>query len=185
MKELKGKVVVTGAASGIGRALAIRLAAEGARLALADTDVAGLEAVRRECRGAAAVETIEVDVSGREAVHGAANAVERAFGCVDVVVNNAGVSSSAPNRKTSSLRRGCEPLGPSSDVEQHLPEHREVARLHHDAENDQQGHRYALGFGDRLARDGLPGRRGVAFSSDGYRYLMTTTVRSSVCAATA
>lgn len=95
MRDLGSKVaVITGAASGIGRALAIRLAAEGARLVLADKDRAGLEATAMACRGASALETVELDVARRDCVFDAAAFVVRTFGGVDVVVNNAGVSSS-------------------------------------------------------------------------------------------
>jgi NADP-dependent 3-hydroxy acid dehydrogenase YdfG len=95
VKDLKDKVVViTGAASGIGRALAIRLAAEGAKLALADKDRAGLDETGARCHGAAAVETMELNVARRQDMSTAASKVVASFGCVDVLVNNAGVSSS-------------------------------------------------------------------------------------------
>jgi len=94
MKSLKNKVVViTGAASGIGQALAIRIAAEGANLALADKDVAGLARTRDQCHSADVVKTLQVDVAHREEMEAMARDVVAMFGCVDVVVNNAGVSS--------------------------------------------------------------------------------------------
>jgi NADP-dependent 3-hydroxy acid dehydrogenase YdfG len=69
MQSLRDKVVViTGAASGIGRALAVAMAAEGAKLALVDQDVAGLAETRAECASAPAVETLRVDVARREEV---------------------------------------------------------------------------------------------------------------------
>jgi NAD(P)-dependent dehydrogenase (short-subunit alcohol dehydrogenase family) len=94
MKSLDGKVVViTGAGSGIGRALAQQAAAAGARLALSDWNPVGLEEtvalVRRT--GAEASGDV-VDVADRDAmVAWAATVVER-FGTVNLVVNNAGVS---------------------------------------------------------------------------------------------
>ena len=94
MKSLKNKVVViTGAASGIGRALAVRFAAEGANLALADKDVTGLAQTGEQCRGAGVVKTLPVDVARREEMEAMARDTVASFGCVDVVVNNAGVSS--------------------------------------------------------------------------------------------
>jgi len=86
-------VVVTGAASGIGRALACELAADGARLALADVDAEGL----RETAALAGVErclTAVVDVADRAAVERFARDVEARFGAVHVVINNAGVTVS-------------------------------------------------------------------------------------------
>jgi NADP-dependent 3-hydroxy acid dehydrogenase YdfG len=95
MKNIADKVmVITGAASGIGRALAIRAAAENARLALADKDAAGLSQTAEQCRAARGLEILQVDVTRREEMEAAARSVVDHFGCVDIVVNNAGVSSS-------------------------------------------------------------------------------------------
>ena len=87
-------VVITGADSGIGRALALRAARDGARLALSDVDGEGLAETARqaELSGAAAVLTDKVDVADRAAMAGYATAVAEHYGVVDVVVNNAGVS---------------------------------------------------------------------------------------------
>ncbi len=94
MRDFRNKVVVvTGAASGIGRALACELAGSGARLALADVNAAGLEETAR-LAGAAECLTATVDVSSREAVHRFAERVREHFGAVHVVINNAGVSVS-------------------------------------------------------------------------------------------
>jgi len=87
-------VVITGAGSGIGRALALRSARGGALLALSDWDTDGLaETVRlAEAAGAAKVGHDVVDVSDRSAVRDWAARVVEQFGRVDLVVNNAGVT---------------------------------------------------------------------------------------------
>ena len=93
MKELRGRVaVVTGAASGIGRALAARFADEGMKVALADVEEAALaEAVRElEARGATAL-AVPTDVTRASDVLRLARRTQEAFGAVHVVCNNAGV----------------------------------------------------------------------------------------------
>jgi len=92
MRDIKGAVaVVTGAASGIGRALAVDLAKLGAPLALADVNSAGLEETRGML-GNAVARTYAVDVSKAAAVEDFARAVERDFGRAQLLVNNAGVA---------------------------------------------------------------------------------------------
>jgi NAD(P)-dependent dehydrogenase (short-subunit alcohol dehydrogenase family) len=87
--ELAGKhVVVTGAASGIGRACAIRFAAEGARVVLADRDEARVGAVADEIRGLAVVTDV-----GREAdIVALIAAAEQRYGPIDLFFSNAGVA---------------------------------------------------------------------------------------------
>ncbi len=90
---MKGSVVlVTGAGRGIGRAIALRFAREGARLALAARTAAEVEETARACReaGCAAI-GIPADVSLPPDVRGFAEAARREFGGIDVLVNNAGV----------------------------------------------------------------------------------------------
>ncbi|MYV97681.1 SDR family NAD(P)-dependent oxidoreductase [Streptomyces sp. SID3343] len=98
MRDFTGRVcVVTGAGSGIGRALAYELAACGARLELADIDAEGLRttADRVARLGAAETHTQVVDVADRAAVQSWADATAARFGGVDLVVNNAGVALTA------------------------------------------------------------------------------------------
>jgi short-subunit dehydrogenase len=87
-------VVITGAGSGIGRALAVNLARRGSLLALSDVDVAGLaETVALAQRaGAPQVRDDRVDVADRDAMARYALDVVQHFGRVNVIVNNAGVS---------------------------------------------------------------------------------------------
>lgn len=94
MHSLEKKVVaVTGAGSGIGRALALTLAQRGAVLALADRDAAGLDETVRLAAGIGAISSRHVvDVADEAAVHAWADDVVREHGCVDALVNNAGVA---------------------------------------------------------------------------------------------
>lgn len=96
MKSLRGKnVVITGAASGMGRELAILVAQRGGNLALCDVDEVGLAETRRRCElHGAKVFTSRVDVGKKEAIERFAADVARELGGADVLVNNAGVSLS-------------------------------------------------------------------------------------------
>lgn len=93
MKDLKGKIaVVTGASSGIGRELALGLAREGCRLALADTDFDGLRETERMAKLAGGQAIIRrVDVSSKKEIYSFAEHVIKHYGEVDIVINNAGV----------------------------------------------------------------------------------------------
>lgn len=89
----EGKVVaITGAGSGIGRALALELASQGARLALSDVNQAGLQESIALLPSRVEARTYAVDVSAREAVFQFADDVKRDFGTAHMVVNNAGTS---------------------------------------------------------------------------------------------
>jgi NADP-dependent 3-hydroxy acid dehydrogenase YdfG len=99
MKTLNDKVVVvTGAGSGIGRAVALNAAAKGARLAISDWDEAGLNETVELLKnaGVADLKADVLDVSDKAAFAAYASDVAGHFGQVNVVVNNAGVSHSGP-----------------------------------------------------------------------------------------
>ena len=96
MKELKGRVAaVTGAASGIGRSLAIHLAKEGCGLALADIDQDGLnQTVEMVNNNGNKITTHVLDVADREQVYRFADDVAGEHGKINVIINNAGVAVS-------------------------------------------------------------------------------------------
>lgn len=93
MKDLKDKVVViTGAASGIGLEMARAFSREGAKLALADINAAGLETVKKEFEAQGkSVFTQVVDVTKKDQVKDLCDKVYEKFGRTDVLCNNAGV----------------------------------------------------------------------------------------------
>jgi NAD(P)-dependent dehydrogenase (short-subunit alcohol dehydrogenase family) len=93
--------LVTGAGSGIGRAIAHRLAAEGACVVVADRDADHAAMVAAEIGAADVAVPVTVDVTDESAVAAAFAATARAFGGVDLVVNNAGLSISKPLADTT------------------------------------------------------------------------------------
>ncbi|OKI49646.1 bifunctional rhamnulose-1-phosphate aldolase/short-chain dehydrogenase [Micromonospora sp. CB01531] len=86
--------LVTGAGSGIGRAIAHRLAAEGACVVVTDRDAAAAETVAGELGGPDVAVAVPVDVTDAAAVAAAVRAAVLAYGGLDLVVNNAGLSLS-------------------------------------------------------------------------------------------
>ena len=94
MKKLKGKnCLITGAASGIGRSLAILLAKEGMNLCIVDIDTDNLESVRKEIDDLGAnVYSRRCDVSKLEEIQKIADEFYEKLGDVDLLINNAGVA---------------------------------------------------------------------------------------------
>ena len=93
MTDVKGKVVaLTGAGSGIGRALAVVLVRRGAEVAISDIDEDGLAGTLALLGGQSKVSSHVLDVRDREAWSRYAAAVEAGHGGADVVINNAGVA---------------------------------------------------------------------------------------------
>uniref|UniRef100_UPI0006EBD604 bifunctional rhamnulose-1-phosphate aldolase/short-chain dehydrogenase n=1 Tax=Streptomyces prasinopilosus TaxID=67344 RepID=UPI0006EBD604 len=93
--------LVTGAGSGIGKAIARRLAAEGACVVVADLNGDSAAAVAEELGGPDRAVAVRADVTSEEQVEEAFRAAVLAFGGVDLVVNNAGISISKPLLETS------------------------------------------------------------------------------------
>jgi short-subunit dehydrogenase len=85
-------VVITGAGSGIGRALAQQVAGKGARLALSDINAKGLDETLQSLPAVAEARGYTLDVSSRQAVFAHADDVKRDFGTAHCVINNAGAT---------------------------------------------------------------------------------------------
>jgi rhamnulose-1-phosphate aldolase/alcohol dehydrogenase len=93
--------LVTGAASGIGKAVATRLAADGACVVIADLDLAKAREAAAELGTSDVAIGVQVDVTDAAAVERAVQEAVLAFGGVDLVVNNAGISISKPLLETT------------------------------------------------------------------------------------
>ncbi|MFI5675162.1 bifunctional aldolase/short-chain dehydrogenase [Streptomyces cellulosae] len=93
--------LVTGAGSGIGKAIAERLVAEGACVVIADLNAENAQAAAEELGGSDKAVAVTVDVTSEEQIAEAFKAAALAFGGVDLVVNNAGISISKPLLETS------------------------------------------------------------------------------------
>lgn len=106
MQDFRNRVaVITGGASGVGRALGVRLAAEGARVVLADIDQGRLDTTAAEISAETGGEVIgiKVDVTKAESVAALADAVWERFGAVHLLFNNAGVGLGEAQRTFWSL----------------------------------------------------------------------------------
>ena len=93
--------LVTGAGSGIGKAIATRIAAEGGCVVIADLNLETAQGVADELGGPDVAVAVRSDVSDEQSVRAAFDAAVLAFGGVDLVVNNAGLSLSKPLLETT------------------------------------------------------------------------------------
>ena len=101
-KPLAGRIaIVTGGGSGIGKATSLRLASEGACVVVADRDLEAANAVALEIGNSDRAIAVKVDVTDEEAIIATVHAASIAFGGVDLVVNNAGLSLSKPLTETT------------------------------------------------------------------------------------
>lgn len=101
-KPLAGRVsFVTGGASGIGKAIAQRLAAEGSCVAIADLNIDAAESLAKELGSPDVAIAVKLDVTDEEQVRNAISKTSLAFGGVDLIVNNAGLSLSKPLLETT------------------------------------------------------------------------------------
>lgn len=95
--RLVGRVaIITGAARGIGRSIALRYAGEGCSLALSDLDLAGVQRTAQECEAAGQAHairtaTFKTDVTKRDDVQAMVDGTVEQLGRLDIVVNNAGI----------------------------------------------------------------------------------------------
>ncbi|MFB2580020.1 bifunctional aldolase/short-chain dehydrogenase [Herbiconiux sp. P15] len=101
-KSHAGRIaLVTGAASGIGKAIATRLAAEGACVVIADLDLAKAQAAAAELGGTDVAIGVQANVTSEAEIQAGIDATLLAFGGLDLVVNNAGLSISKPLLETT------------------------------------------------------------------------------------
>lgn len=101
-KSHQGRIAfVTGAASGIGKAIATRLAAEGACVVIADLDLEKAQAAAAELGNTDVAIGVAANVADADAIQAALNDAVLAFGGVDLIVNNAGLSLSKPLLETT------------------------------------------------------------------------------------
>ncbi len=105
--DIRGKVaLITGGGSGIGRATAVRLSAEGAQVVVADLDLAGAQdTVRRIERDGGGAAAVQVDLARTADVLTMVQFAERQFGGFDILYNNAGMNTGDPSYPEAPLEQ--------------------------------------------------------------------------------
>jgi NAD(P)-dependent dehydrogenase (short-subunit alcohol dehydrogenase family) len=136
MREIRGKkALITGAASGIGRAVTLRLAEEGCHLYVLDIDMPGLvETAAKARRFSAEVIAARCDVSRSDEITASNEAMLSRWGALDILVNNAGVAYSGPTENMTAQQwqwlLSINLLAPIQFVQELLPVLREQPESH-------------------------------------------------------
>jgi NAD(P)-dependent dehydrogenase (short-subunit alcohol dehydrogenase family) len=141
-KDFAGKAaIVTGGASGIGEAIALELAARGAKVLVADLDAgAAGEVVERIGKAGGEARPYGLDVADPEAVRAMVEAAQEAFGGLHLAVNNAGIGGRPLTRSSRWIRRDQSlPINPKSDTR-----HRDKSPLMTKACNGKNNHVRAI-----------------------------------------
>lgn len=150
MTAIRGAAAITGAASGIGRALAIELGSRGCDLALADRDEAGLKALAAEIGAARKVSVHRIDVSEPGEIASFAREAIAAHPALGIVVTNADVALMGSFEEIDQAQIGCGQFGKTVGRASRRRRHRDRAQLAHRGRRHRQRPPRAI---DRAVRE--------------------------------